>query len=145
VIRLELNQGRLRGGSRLPRAVVAKMLREISRGLRLRRDVAFSAAFVSPREMRRLNKAYRGRDYVTDVLSFPYPKGDVRGEILVSYEKAKQQAEEMGHSVREELVFLLVHGILHASGYDHETSRQAAKMFPLQTKILKRLGVDSRL
>lgn len=86
-----------------------------------------------------MNKAYRGKDKVTDVLSFQ------EGEILLCYAQAKRQAAELGHSVRDENIFLLVHGLLHVFGYDHEKPADARRMFPLQKRILDSLGIDSRL
>lgn len=139
-LRAELNQTLLRGGQRLPRRVVERALRACEDALRPRKDVDLSVAFVNERDMRRLNKRWRGKDRVTDVLSF-----EGVGEILISYDQARRQAEELGHSTRDEVVFLLVHGVLHVFGYDHEKPEDATRMFPLQTRILNRLGVDPRL
>ena len=141
----ELNQSRLNGGQRVPRTTVDRTLRACEKALRVRKAVPLSIAFVSEKEMRALNKTWRGKDKVTDVLSF----GDVRngdaGEIILSFEQAARQAKEMGHSTRDEIVFLLVHGVLHLYGYDHLKPTDAKKMFPLQTKILNSLGVDPRI
>lgn len=139
VIRAELNQSILRGGQRLPRRVLARTLKACADALRPRRDTLLSVAFVDEKNMRRLNRQWRGKDKPTDVLSFE------SGEILMCYPVAKRQAAEMGHSVRDEQVFLLVHGVLHAFGYDHIKPADAKTMFPLQSKILTRLGVDPRL
>lgn len=140
MIRAELNQSLLRGGQRLPRRVLERTLAACADALRLRRDVDLSIAFVGERDMRRLNKEWRGKDKVTDVLSF-----EEVGEILISYAQARRQAREMGHGVRDEVVFLIVHGVLHTFGYDHVKPADANRMFPLQTKILTRLGVDPRI
>lgn len=95
--------------------------------------------FVSDREMRRLNRTYRHHDRPTDVLSFPgdAQPGDAQpgkaapmpepaqpahlGDVAVSVPTARRQAVELGHSVEKELRTLLLHGILHCLGYDHET------------------------
>lgn len=140
MIRAELNQSLLRGGQRLPRRVLERTLSACADALGLRRDVDLSIAFIGERDMRRLNKEWRGKDKVTDVLSF-----EEVGEILLSYAQARRQAREMGHSVRDEIVFLIVHGVLHTFGYDHIKPSDAKRMFPLQTKILTRLGVDPRI
>ncbi|OGL67144.1 rRNA maturation RNase YbeY [Candidatus Uhrbacteria bacterium RIFCSPHIGHO2_01_FULL_63_20] len=151
MIRYELNQSRLKGGRRVKEADVARTLKAVSEALRLRRDTEISVAFVSEKQMRAFNKEWRGKDTVTDVLSFgrleraeKAERGEM-AEILICYEQAKRQAEEMSHSVRDEILFLLVHGILHLSGYDHERPADAKRMFPLQTRILTRLGVDPRI
>lgn len=95
--------------------------------------------------MRQLNRTWRGKDKVTDVLSFKLDEGPLKGEILLSYEQAARQAKQMNHSTQDELCFLIVHGVLHLWGYDHEDPKDAKKMFPLQEKILKSLKIDPRL
>lgn len=82
---------------------------------------------------------------MTDVLSFHLGEKDTLGEILICYPQAKRQAKQLGHSTRAELIFLLVHGLLHLSGFDHETPRDAKRMFPLQSRILVSLGINPRL
>ncbi|NBS41563.1 rRNA maturation RNase YbeY [bacterium] len=139
VIRAELNQSILRGGQRMPRRVVDRALSACADALKPRRETLLSVAFVSEKEMRRLNKQWRGKDKPTDVLSFE------SGEILICYPVARRQAADLRHSIRDEVVFLLVHGVLHAFGFDHIDPSDAKRMFPLQTKILMRLGVDPRL
>lgn len=144
-LRAELNQRRLRGGQRLPKKLLSRVLREIAKEVPKTKGKTVSIAFISPREMRTLNHTYRGKDAMTDVLSFPLEAEEVAGEVLISYKQAKRQAAQMGHTTRDELVFLIVHGVLHVFGYDHETPKDAQHMFPLQTKILKRLGVNPRI
>ncbi|MDA8082423.1 MAG: rRNA maturation RNase YbeY [Nitrospiraceae bacterium] len=85
-----------------------------------------SIVFVGDAEMRKLNRLYRQIDRTTDVLSFPltetgFPRpGDPLGDIVVSMPKATAQAAEYGVSLRDEILRLLVHGLLHLVGYDHE-------------------------
>jgi len=140
VLTAEVNQSILKGGQKVPAVLVRKTLRACEKALRLRKPAVLSVAFVSEQTIRALNKQYRGKDKVTDVLSFE----DVH-EILICYPQAKRQARQMGHSVRNEIVFLLVHGVLHAFGYDHIRPADANKMFPMQARILTSLGVDPRL
>jgi len=141
----EINQSLLKGGQRLPEAVVKSVLRVCSRLLNVKGSPIISIGFVDPRQMRKLNKAWRGKDRVTDVLSFELNDGALKGEVLLSYDQARVQAHEMKHSVRDEVCFLIVHGILHLYGFDHETPTDAKVMFPLQEKILRSLHIDSRL
>ncbi len=77
----------------------------------------------SDAEIKRLNKAFRGKNQATDVLSFPAPAEaeGVAGDLAVSLDTAARQAEEQGHSLRDELRILLLHGLLHLAGEDHET------------------------
>jgi len=78
--------------------------------------------FVGDRAMRRLNRQFRGQDKTTDVLSFPGEDAHL-GDILVSVPTARRQATKAGHGVGGELKTLLLHGVLHCLGYDHETDR----------------------
>ena len=98
-----------------------------------------------------LNLAHRNIDRPTDVLSFPLYEGDfddgseikALGDIVISLERAREQAKEYGHSLKREVAFLTVHSVLHLLGYDHERSEQDEKeMFYKQEEILKRMGIQ---
>ena len=118
-------------------------------------DAEVSVSFVTNDEIHELNRAYRGVDRPTDVLSFPMLDGDadegdvdidsdsvVLGDIIISAEKAVEQAAAYGHSVERELAFLAVHSTLHLLGYDHERSEEEEKdMFERQEKILIAAGI----
>lgn len=104
--------------------------------------------------IRRINRDFRGIDRPTDVLSFPMyafteedmPPEDgtplVLGDMVLSVERAAEQAKEYGHSLRREIAFLTVHSVLHLLGYDHEISAEAeSEMFVLQEKILDGIGI----
>jgi probable rRNA maturation factor len=87
-------------------------------------STTLAVRFVSDREMRRLNREFRGKDKPTDVLTFAGEEtedGIHLGDIAVSVPTARRQALERGHSVERELEVLLLHGILHCLGYDHES------------------------
>jgi probable rRNA maturation factor len=94
-------------------------------------------------DIQELNRTYRHIDAPTDVLSFVYdmrdPETNARylGDIIISAEKLKQQAEQAGHSVDKELCVLIVHGVLHLYGYDHEAEEGEPVMLPLQEKIIE--------
>jgi len=116
-----------------------------------------SISFVNNQEMRKLNKEYRNIDKETDVLSFPlaefieeelntedegaeYIEEEIAlGDIVISMEKAVEQSEEYGHSFKRELAFLLVHGMLHLLGYDHDEEASEGEMFDKQEEILKNM------
>lgn len=111
-------------------------------------DSEISLLFTDDEEIRALNRQYRGKDKPTDVLSFPQPplppplvKGGVMGglgDVVISLETAKRQAKERGHSFEKEMFILLVHGILHLIGYDHERSKkEAVEMRKMEKEILK--------
>ncbi|MEK7620605.1 MAG: rRNA maturation RNase YbeY [Patescibacteria group bacterium] len=122
-----------------------RVLDACARVLKVKQEQGVSIGFISATQMRKLNYAWRGKDKVTDVLSFELDVGPLKGEILLSYEQAKRQAKEIQHSVHDELCFLIVHGILHLWGYDHEQPKDAKEMFPLQEKILTSLKIDPRV
>lgn len=94
-----------------------------------------SIAFVGDRVIRKLNRNYRKIDKVTDVLSFP-GEGIFLGEVIIDYAQIKRQAREFGSSVNDELVFILVHGLLHLLGYDDKTEKGAKEMERLGEKFI---------
>jgi len=91
---------------------------------------------VDNNEIKRLNKLYRKKDYVTDVLTFPDGYLNNLGDVFVSIPKMIEQSRELGHSEKRELGFLVVHGFLHTLGYDHVTEEDENIMTELQEKIL---------
>ena len=111
-------------------------------------EVSFS--FVDEEEIRRLNAAYRDKDAVTDVLSFPQ-YDDLReldneeeiclGDVVICGRVARCQAEEYGHSYERELLYLFVHSILHLLGYDHMEEEERIEMETLQREILNELNI----
>ena len=95
-------------------------------------------AFVSDKKIRELNRQFRGLDKATDVLSFPSDGSDL-GDIAVSVETAAAQAKENGLKFDEEIAQLILHGLLHLSGYDHETDN--GEMNRLELRLRKKLGI----
>lgn len=123
--------------------------------------LAVELIFTDGEEIRRLNREMRDTDKVTDVLSFPTLDGikgeEIRGEdfpydideegnlligsIAICCERAKEQAEEYGHSYNRELHYLIVHGIMHCLGYDHMNDTDKAEMREKEELILSKLGI----
>jgi probable rRNA maturation factor len=106
--------------------------------------VELSIALVSDAQIKRLNKLYRNKDKPTDVLSFPIGEKVedwlILGDIVISVDTAKRQAQELGHSLEEELKRLLVHGLVHLLGYDHELGgEEEKKFFELEEFVLREL------
>ncbi len=109
-----------------------------------------SVTLVDNEKIKALNSEYRNKDRETDVLSFPLLDGEYSdedlvdgflplGDIVISLEKAREQAAELGHNINEEVAFLCVHSTLHLLGYDHETSPEdEADMFARQAEIMKK-------
>jgi len=119
-------------------------------------NAEISVTVVDDQKIREINREYRNKDAVTDVISFALEddedifmtldmeEEDIPrdlGDIFLSYDKAVEQAEEYGHSVDRELGFLLVHGFLHLNGYDHMTEADEKEMFSLQEEILREYGL----
>ena len=91
-------------------------------------------AFVSDKSIRKLNQQFRGVDKATDVLSFPADEPDNLGDVAVSVETAAAQAKENGLSFENEIAQLILHGLLHLSGYDHETDNGEMNRFELRLR-----------
>ena len=92
-----------------------------------------SVAVIGDKEMIKLNKKHRNRNYTTDVLAFDY------GEIIVCLDQAKRQAKELNNALKKELSILLVHGILHLAGYDDETKKDFNKMLKKQKEVWQKI------
>ncbi len=107
--------------------------------------------FVDAEEGRALNRDYRGKDYATNVLTFAYSEdsadgtseddGIVRADIVLCTDVLLKEAAEQGLTPEQHAAHLVVHGVLHAQGYDHEEDDEAAEMEQLETEILARLGI----
>jgi len=125
--------------SRKLKKIALKVLELMEQG-----QAELSIALVGNAEIRRLNAKFRKKDYPTDVLSFPagdeLPPGDLLGDVVISVQKAAEQAKQRGRTLNEEIVTLLIHGIVHLLGYDHERSAKEAKiMARLEKKIYRAL------
>lgn len=112
-------------------------------------NAIFNVIIVDNVKIHELNKEYRGIDRVTDVISFALEDFhdidlEIRmlGDIYISYEKAREQAIEYGHSYLRELSFLTIHGLLHLLGYDHMKKEDEEVMFKKQEAILDEFGIS---
>lgn len=134
-------------------------------------DTEISLTFVDNEEIHRLNREFRKIDRATDVLSFPMVDWDapadykmlaeegiaaeddfdpdsgqlLLGDIVISVERAKEQAADYGHSLRREIAFLIAHSTLHLLGYDHMTPDEAAVMEKKQEQALQELGITREM
>jgi probable rRNA maturation factor len=112
---------------------------------RLRGEV--SVLLTGDAQIRRLNRQFRRKDKPTDVLSFPAPEvpgtTDVAGDLAISVETAARQAEDLGHPLAVELQILILHGLLHLAGYDHE--RDSGQMARREATLRRRLGLSHGL
>lgn len=111
-------------------------------------DAELSVSLVSDAEIRDLNREHLGRDRATNVISFPLTEGEfggvnpgVLGDVVVSTDTARRQAEKSGNTTESETAYLLIHGILHLIGYDHERDKSGARaMRRLQDRLFEEHG-----
>ena len=133
----------------------------LSKSVKSNCPLAVEVVFISAEEIRALNASTRGIDKVTDVLSYPAMDGirgkrlrkkdhaaeiDENGNLLIGsvavcVKRAKEQAEEYGHSLNRELHYLIVHGVMHCLGYDHIIEQDKAQMRKKEEKALARMGI----
>jgi probable rRNA maturation factor len=146
-------QSKRRIGERLT-FLIETAIEKTLRHERFRKNAELSVTFVDNGEIHALNREFRGKDKPTDVLSFPLFEADegfevdpaigavALGDIVISAERAKEQADEYGHSFAREVCFLAVHSTLHLLGYDHEVSEDDEKyMNETQEYILAKMGL----
>ncbi len=123
-------------------ALVDKVFKEVG----VKDDYYIDVSIVDNDRIHEINKTYRGIDRPTDVISFAFYDDEEEkinedapnslGSIIISYQKAEEQAKDYGHSLNREMSFLFVHGLLHLLGYDHMKKEDEEVMFALQDKIL---------
>ncbi|NLP36508.1 MAG: rRNA maturation RNase YbeY [Firmicutes bacterium] len=108
-----------------------------------------SLTFCDNEQIRVLNKTWRQKDEPTDVLSFPLWQEEeintplpLLGDIIISLERAKEQAQEYGHSVEREILYLYTHGLLHLLGYDHINEQERQKMRRCEEELLQWVGAE---
>ncbi|MBA2878928.1 rRNA maturation RNase YbeY [Anoxybacillus ayderensis] len=134
--------------------LIEKLLQHAAKEERVPDGAEVSITFVDNEKIREINRDYRGKDQPTDVISFALEEmGEeeieivgvdappVLGDIIISVSKAREQAEQYGHSFMRELGFLAVHGFLHLLGYDHETEEEEKEMFTKQEQLLQQFGL----
>ncbi len=125
------------------------LMKKTFKKLNIKKDYEVDVNLIDNERIHEINREYRHVDRPTDVISFAFLdhvdgevtiKGDIPtllGEIFISVDKAKEQANAYGHSLLREMSFLFVHGLLHLLGYDHMTKEEETIMFSLQEEILK--------
>ena len=133
------------------RRLFRQAARETLSQLSVEEPVEISLLLTDNEHIHELNREYRGKDAATDVLSFAMEEGEdfaavpgeprLLGDIVISRQRAAEQAESYGHSTDREEAFLFIHGLLHLLGYDHERSAEDEReMFALQDKIINSLA-----
>ena len=113
-------------------------------------NAIFNVIIVDEETIRNINREYRGKDSITDVISFALEDDEsfiqtdfrILGDIYICLNRAKTQAIEYGHSFSREISFLTIHGLLHLLGYDHMNEKDEKIMFNLQEMILNEYGIE---
>ncbi|SEA96639.1 probable rRNA maturation factor [Thalassobacillus cyri] len=137
--------------------MIQRLLKFAAEKEEVQNEAEISVNFVDDKEIQILNRNYRQKDTPTDVISFAMQEegeGEVRvigeeipvvlGDIVISVDRAKEQAEEYQHSLERELGFLALHGFLHLLGYDHLEEVDEKKMFQRQEDILNDFGLERK-
>jgi probable rRNA maturation factor len=101
-----------------------------------------SIAFISDEEIKKINQTYRGKNKATDILSFQ-GSGDFLGEIIISPKQIKNQAEEIGKKWQEELLFVLLHGLLHLIGYEDDSEEKRQEMIKMGNKLINEINKEN--
>jgi probable rRNA maturation factor len=122
-----------------PQREIATFARRVLRWLDVEAD-DLAIAFVDDAAMTTLNRRFRRKNKTTDVLTFPGDDPSHLGDIVISVDQARRQAAAEGHSLATEVRYLIVHGLLHALGYDHETDH--GEMDALELKVREGVGLN---
>ena len=134
--------------SRTHQKKIQQMLNAVVRGLSLKKvrnqkqlkAKTITLVFLDAAEMKKINKQFRGKNKPTDVLSFAAIEPDSLGELLFCLDVLKKQAKDQEHSLENEFLYMLIHGVLHLLGYDHELSAKEEKlMFRIQDELFQSL------
>jgi probable rRNA maturation factor len=132
----KLNQRKIKG-----------IIKKVLQNLKVDKEIEISVLFTDDKFIRSLNNKYRGIDKPTDVLSFSLQEGALKypevesdkllGDIIISVETAQRQADTLNHTIEKELAVLLIHGLLHLTGYDHEKYEGYKIMREKENEMLK--------
>ncbi len=122
--------------------LISKVLKKAYKRMNVKKKNTINIILVKSEAIRELNNTYRNTNAVTDVLTFPSDMDGELGDVFISVHTAMEQAKTYGHTFKRELAFLVVHGFLHAIGYDHDTKEKEHIMFNLQEQILNALKIS---
>lgn len=130
---------------------IESLLKFAAKKENIEEEAELSISFVDESEIQAINRDYRDKDKVTDVISFSLEEDEpeiegldmprILGDIIICLEVAKEQAESYNHSLSRELGFLALHGFLHLLGYDHMTESEEKEMFSRQDEVLTEFGL----
>ncbi|ADE19517.1 rRNA maturation RNase YbeY [Mycoplasma crocodyli] len=126
-----------------------EILKNLVKHFNIKKDIQVDVTFVDNKKIKELNKSYRNKDYVTDILSFDFGKIDFNskipfihlGELVISSQKVEEQSQEFNHSLKREYCYLFAHGLIHLMGYDHELEDERIEMNKLVDTIFSPLNI----
>ncbi|MFW5913665.1 MAG: rRNA maturation RNase YbeY [Bacillota bacterium] len=121
--------------------LLEKVMKKAFKMQNISKKKTINIILVTNAKMRELNRNFRNKDTVTDVLTFPSDIDEELGDVFIAPYVAMEQAKSYGHGFKRELAFLAVHGFLHAIGYTHDTEEKETMMFKLQENILDELKI----
>jgi probable rRNA maturation factor len=124
--------------TKVPKTLFTELLKRLPKVLPPLTQTELELLLTTDEEIHALNKAYRGKDRPTDVLSFTLDEPKTLGQLVISIPRAQQQAEDLGQTLNEELRFLFTHGLLHLLGYDHEDPEEEKRMLEKTYALLGR-------
>lgn len=131
--------------SKLPTRYIRTWVRKVAKELRKRKILKglapqITLVFISNAEMKIMNTRYRGKKYATDILSFESVDPSNLGDLVIATSVIRRQAKEHGLTMQQELGYMILHGMLHLLGYDHEKSvKEAKRMFKIQDDVFEHL------
>ncbi|UUM19983.1 MULTISPECIES: rRNA maturation RNase YbeY [unclassified Mycoplasma] len=126
-----------------------EIVKNFAKFFKINKQILLDVKVVSKRKIKLLNKEYRNKDYVTDILSFGHYDRSLYdqlpfvllGELIICYDRMVEQAIEFNHSIKREFCYLFTHGLVHLAGYDHEVEEERIKMNKIVDKIFKPLKI----
>lgn len=140
--------------ARIDERLIKQCVQAFGQSAQIKKKKIFSLAFVDAKMIRKFNRNYRGKDKATDVLSFAQRDSDFSGpgeeaelgEILICYSQVKKQAKENGWPVDYEICRLLIHGLAHLIGYEHEgvSKKEEEKMIKFEAGVISKIPLPSR-
>ncbi|VEU70414.1 rRNA maturation RNase YbeY [Mycoplasmopsis glycophila] len=151
---MQNNKIELNINNRIKRAIIfesemLQIVQNFAQYFKIKKPIILDVTIVSPQKIKKLNFEYRGKDYVTDILSFDFRDDQLYdglpfyhlGELVICWDKVEKQAKKFGHSIKREFCYLFTHGLVHLKGYDHELEDERIVMNKIVDDIFNPLKI----
>ncbi|RIV16623.1 rRNA maturation RNase YbeY [Mycoplasmopsis gallopavonis] len=127
-----------------------QIIENFAQYFKIKKPIILDVTIVGPQKIRNLNRDYRGKDYVTDILSFDFRDEELYGslpfyhlgELVICWDKVLRQSKKFGHSTKREFCYLFAHGLVHLKGYDHEIEAERIIMNQIVDDIFNPLKIS---